>query len=261
MWRKVLAACLIVLTSIATGIVMAQETTPEATESSEASSPSLVGVTWQWEHFASGAEEMDVPTPDYTITFMEDGIFHAQADCNLVNGSYSADNGTISIMPGPSTMAMCPPGSLGNDFTRYLSLVAVYSFTEDGKLLLEIPADSGTLTFSAQPQVTGSVTYRERMALPPDAVVRVQIQDVSIADALTTIIGEQVIVTDGAQVPFPFAVSYPASAIQENRRYSLAARITDGEGKLLFISDTNIPVITGDNPTSDIEIVLVRVGS
>jgi putative lipoprotein len=99
------------------------------------------------------------------------------------------------------------------------------------------------------------------MALPPDAVVRVQIQDVSIADAVATIIGEQVIVTQGAQVPIPFAVSYPVSAIQEKRRYSIAARITDGEGNLLFVSDTHTPVITGGNPISDIEIVLVRAGS
>jgi putative lipoprotein len=159
------------------------------------------------------------------------------------------------------TLVMCPPESLGNDFVRYLSLVAIYSFMEDGRLLLEAPADSGSLAFSAQPQVTGTVTYLERMALPDDAVLRVQIQDVSIADAPTTTIGEQVIVTEGAQVPIEFAVSYPASVIEETNSYSLSARITDGEGNLLFINDTYVPVITEDNPTSDIEIVLVRVGS
>jgi len=232
----------------------------EATETAEPSAPTLVGVTWQWEHFADGERAMEIPTPNYTITFADDGTFVARSDCNTVLGMYTTDEHSISIMPGPMTLVMCPPESLGNDFTHFLSQVVIHSFTDEGKLLLEAMADSGSLLFSAQPQVTGTVTYRERMALPDDAVVRVQLQDVSIADAPTTVIGEQVFSTDGAQVPFPFTVSYPASVIEEGNRYSIAARITDGEGNLLFITDTYVPVITGDNPVSDIELVLVRVG-
>jgi putative lipoprotein len=232
----------------------------EATETAEPAAPALVGVTWQWEHFADGERAMEIPTPNYTITFSDDGTFVARADCNTVLGMYTTDEHSISIMPGPTTLVMCPPESLGDDFTRFLSQVAIHSFTDEGKLLLEAMADSGSLLFSAQPQVTGTVTYRERMALPDDAVVRVELQDVSIADAPTIVLGEQVFVTGGAQVPFAFAVSYPASVIEENSRYSIAARITDGEGNLLFITDTYVPVITGNNPVSDIELVLVRVG-
>lgn len=256
MWR-VLKVSVLVLGIFAAGAVMAQE----ATETAEPEAPALVGATWQWEHFADGEQAMEITAPNYTIIFKEDGTFVARADCNTVLGTYTTDEHSISIIPGPSTRVMCPPESLGNDFTRYLSQVAVYSFTDEGNLLLEAMADSGSLLFSAQPQVTGTVTYLARMALPDDAVVRVELQDVSLADAPTTIIGQQVFVTGGAQVPFPFAVSYPASAIEEGHRYSIAARITDGEGKLLFITDTYVPVITEDNPVSDIELVLVRVGS
>lgn len=234
---------------------MAQEATPDP------SLPTLTGVTWQWQHFADGAQEFDVPEPNYTITFSEDGTFQAKADCNIVLGSYTAEENAITLLPGPTTLVACPEESLGNDFTSYLAEVVIYSFTEDGQLLLELPADSGTLTFAAQPQVTGTLTYLVRMALPPDAVVRIQVQDVSRADAPSVLIGEQVFVTDGAQVPFEFAVSYPESAIQEGMLYSVSARITSADGTLLFISDTLIPVITRDNPTSDIEIILVRVGS
>jgi uncharacterized lipoprotein YbaY len=53
--------------------------------------------------------------------------------------------------------------------------------------------------------VSGTVTYRERMALTPDAFVTVQIQDVSLADAPASTIGEQVIRNPG-QVPIPFEV-------------------------------------------------------
>ena len=45
-----------------------------------------------------------------------------------------------------------------------------------------------------------------------------------------------------------------------NPDYSVSARIEDSTGKPLFISDTNIPVVTRDNPTENVEIVVVPVG-
>lgn len=258
MRRLITGIGLLIVIILAAGGVMAQDETPEATDLPEAG---LTGVTWQWVHFADGQREMRILSPNYTITFADEGTFYSRVDCNSMRGTYSVEEGTISITPGPSTLVACPPGSLDREFVDFLSRAAIYSFTDDGDLLIELPIDSGTLTFSAQPQVTGTLTYRERMALPPDAVVRVQIEDVSIADAPSQQIGEQVFTTDGRQVPFSFSVSYPESAIDERRRYSVSARITDGQGRLLFITDTIVPVITDGNPTSDIELRLVRVGS
>ncbi|MBI1257780.1 MAG: META domain-containing protein [Chloroflexi bacterium] len=256
MWRKLFAGGCLIFALVAVGSVMAQDATSEATENMM---PSLTGVTWQWIHSADPMQEMDVPSGKYTITFGDDGNFHAKADCNSVLGSYTSDTNTITLKPGPSTLMLCPPDSLGDTFTKYLGQVAVYSFTDAGDLLLELPADGGTLTLSAQPQITGTVAYRQKIALPDDAVVRVQIQDVTVADAPSLLIGEQVIDTNGAQVPIPFAVSYSASAVQENHRYSLSARITDGEGNLLFITDTIVSVITGENPANDLQLMLVQV--
>ena len=120
----------------------------------------------------------------------------------------------------------------------------------------------GSLTLSAcgspsKESVTGTVTYLQRIALPPDAVVTVRIEDVSKADALAEVIGEQVIQTKGAQVPIPFSVAYDPDKIIDNHTYSLRVRIEDGTGKLLFINDTSIPVITNGNPTQDIEVIVV----
>jgi putative lipoprotein len=109
--------------------------------------------------------------------------------------------------------------------------------------------------------VTGTVTYRERIALPDDAVVTVRIQDVTRMDAAAQVMGEQVIHTSGSQVPVAYAVPYDPEAIDDGYSYSMSARIEDGAGKLLFISDTVVPVITRDNPTKDVEIVVVSAGS
>lgn len=110
---------------------------------------------------------------------------------------------------------------------------------------------------SSESGVTGTVTYLQRIALPPDAVVTVRIEDVSKADALAEVMGEQVIQTKGAQVPIPFSVPYDPDKIIDNHTYSLRVWIEDGTGKLLFINDTSIPVITNGNPTLDIEVIVV----
>jgi putative lipoprotein len=125
-------------------------------------------------------------------------------------------------------------------------------------LLLGFVALSGCGKSSDNAKVTGTATYLQRIALPPDAVMATRIEDVSKADAPAEVIGEQVIQTEGKQVPIPFEVSYDPNQIQENHSYSLRVRIEDGAGKLLFINDTSVPVITRGNPTSDIEIILIQ---
>lgn len=105
--------------------------------------------------------------------------------------------------------------------------------------------------------VSGVVTYRERIMLHPQSVLRVQVQDVSRVDAPATVLGEQVYKTEGKQVPLPFRIPYDAAAIDPRFTYSVSARILDPAGKLQFISDTITPVITRDNPTSEIVINLV----
>lgn len=62
-----------------------------------------------------------------------------------------------------------------------------------------------TLMPSEKPvAVTGSVAYRERIALPPTAQVEIRLDDVSLADAPSRTIAQQSFTADGRQVPFPF---------------------------------------------------------
>src|SRR3546814_7405789 len=61
---------------------------------------------------------------------------------------------------------------------------------------------------SEQPvSVTGSVTYRERLALPPTAQVEIRIDDVSLADAPSRTVARQSFTADGRQVPFAFRLT------------------------------------------------------
>lgn len=83
--------------------------------------------------------------------------------------------------------------------------------------------------------ITGEVLYRERIALPPHAVLTVQLVDVSLADAPSTVVGQQKIDPAG-QVPIKFSVPFNPAAIQPTLSYALQARITVDD-RLWFIND------------------------
>ncbi len=106
--------------------------------------------------------------------------------------------------------------------------------------------------------VTGTVAYRERMALPPDAEVRVQLSDVSRMDAPAPVIAETTFTAGGRQVPLPFELRYPLEKIESTHTYAVRATIRT-EGSLLFTTDAMHPVITGGNPAT-VDLMLVRAG-
>ncbi|MBC6698214.1 YbaY family lipoprotein [Hymenobacter puniceus] len=106
--------------------------------------------------------------------------------------------------------------------------------------------------------VTGTVTYRERMALPATAVVRVHLLDVSRQDIAATIIDSVTIRPNGDQVPLPFTLTYDPGRIQESNTYIVQARI-QVSGQLLFLSDVAYPVITRGNP-QQAQVLLRRAG-
>lgn len=118
---------------------------------------------------------------------------------------------------------------------------------------------SGCTERQNEAAVTGTVSYLVRMALPPESTVIVKIEDISFADAPSTVVGEQEIKTEGKQVPIPFNVTYDPDKIVDNHSYTISARILDGTGKLMFISDTIVPVITRGNPTENVEVIVVPV--
>lgn len=108
--------------------------------------------------------------------------------------------------------------------------------------------------------VTGTVTYRQRSALPATAVVEVQLQDVSKADAPADVISSQRIETQGKQAPFPYALPYAAAKIEASHRYVVRATIKDGD-QMLFTSTQAYPVITHGAPTNGVEIVVEPVAA
>ncbi|SFC49357.1 YbaY family lipoprotein [Tropicimonas isoalkanivorans] len=106
--------------------------------------------------------------------------------------------------------------------------------------------------------ITGSVTYLQRMMLPPDAVVEIAFEDVSLADAPARTLAVYRIPEPQAP-PYPFAFAYTPSQIDPANRYGLRATVRVGE-KLLMTTDTAYPVLTHDGGT-EVEMLLKMVSS
>ncbi|RZR30987.1 YbaY family lipoprotein [Vibrio vulnificus] len=106
--------------------------------------------------------------------------------------------------------------------------------------------------------ISGTVFYRERIALPEDAAVTLVLEDVSLADAPAKVIAKHKFITNGKQVPLSFDLAYDSKKIIANHRYNVRARI-EVNGRLRFISDTIVPVITVEANTHNVEIMVVGV--
>ncbi|MDV5170715.1 YbaY family lipoprotein [Photobacterium rosenbergii] len=106
--------------------------------------------------------------------------------------------------------------------------------------------------------VTGTLTYKERIALPGNARITVTLADVSKMDVAAEVISSQAFLADGQQVPFEYQLNFSRQEIVANHTYAVSARI-EVDGKLLFITDTANHVLTDPAETIHKELVLVKV--
>ncbi len=109
-------------------------------------------------------------------------------------------------------------------------------------------------------RISGTVTYRERIALPVGSMVEVELRDMSRADAQGTTVGHQRITTEGENVPLSFVLSYDASSIDPSHTYVLFARITV-DGTIRWVTTEQYPVLTYENAMDNVAILLRAVES
>ena len=104
----------------------------------------------------------------------------------------------------------------------------------------------------------GTVAYRERMAMPENAVLTMQLQDVSNSAAPPVMIAEQRFTFAGHQVPLPWELHYDTAKIDPAHTYALSARIAVA-GQVMFLNSTTYKVITHGNPTKvDMSVQMVE---
>jgi putative lipoprotein len=113
-------------------------------------------------------------------------------------------------------------------------------------VLLALPAAALAQNTSS---VTGTANIRQRIALPNNAVVTMQLADVSRAGAPGQVIAEQSFSANGAQAPFPFTLQYDKARITTTGVYIVQGNIKVN-GQLRYTTTVAYRVITQGNPTN-----------
>jgi para-nitrobenzyl esterase len=120
-----------------------------ATPAPPPATQALPGTTWQFVRFQGGDGGVQVPDDKakYTVAFAADGGVNVRFDCNRGRGNWKSDwPGQLLFGPLALTRAMCPPGSLHDQFVKHWFYVRSYVL-KDGRLYLSLMADGGIYEF------------------------------------------------------------------------------------------------------------------
>lgn len=104
--------------------------------------------------------------------------------------------------------------------------------------------------------LTGNVTYRERIALPPDARVIVSLEDVTRANRTGQFVAQQTM-QPKTQVPIAFDLHYLPQSIAQDHRYAISATIIDGREQPLWASEPILVSFTDQDKPITIPVVRV----
>jgi uncharacterized lipoprotein YbaY len=181
-------------------------------------------------------------TPDYAVrVFTENGL----PRMNLFNKA----TGMAELLRASTIIQSFPEATLYSH-SGIMQPTLDVEVTTDGSQTITV----NDTMLEGYDQITGTVAYLPRIALPPNAIVEITLADVSRADAPMEVIASQTLVLGNRQVPVPFELVYDPTQIEERLTYAVRARILV-DGELRFTSTSVIPVITQDNPT-EVEIIV-----
>jgi len=168
--------------------------------------------------------------------------------CNNYKSSFERNRETLNFGFVTSTAKECklPPGILTQESAYFNALEQVSAYQVDGSQLVMTDA-SGEKRLVFHSVIMGDIFGTADLKLPDDGVIYVQLMDDSMGDIEDSQIAEQVI-SSAAEFPIPFSLIYNPKRIIDDHTYTVAARIEDSSGNLLFTSLDTYPVITSGNP-------------
>lgn len=212
---------------------------------------SLFGKRWTLTKIGNQNLSSDKPFIEFN---KDEKRISGDAGCNLFSGGFEMNGASLKFSNIAGTLMACADETANRLERNFLqSLGDVTEFEIEGDTLRLFLKNKPNLIFRAKnpenktASVTGTVSYLPRIALAPNAVIKIQLLDVSKADAKSQTIAEQTINAEGRQVPFDFELKYDPNKINQRNRYALRAQIYEN-GKLRFTSTKSYQVITNGNP-------------
>jgi heat shock protein HslJ len=111
----------------------------------------ILDIQWQWTQLIEtqpASQSVIANSENYVLVLNADGSANIQADCNQVQWTYTVEGDAISFNTlGPSTLAFCGEDSSDQIFLEKLGLASTWR-VEDGRLVLELSENAGTMIFS-----------------------------------------------------------------------------------------------------------------
>lgn len=109
-----------------------------------------------------------------------------------------------------------------------------------------------------QEAIIGTITYRDRSALPRDAVATVELRENFRSDLRPITIARQTI-TGIRSVPIQFSLDYDPTQVDSRRTYVLHASITSG-GREIYSMRSGVPIL-GNRPTTNVQLLVESTSS
>jgi len=165
-------------------------------------------ILWQWTSLieTQPAAQSIVPNPEnYTLTLRSDNTFSAQADCNMLSGSYQADGSFIKFTLGPTTMAECGEESLYNKYMAMLGDAATFSMLGD-QMVLGLQDNAGQMQFA---NVGPAEVIPTPTALACDAGIDPETVSINTGDLYENYLAECVLATDYDETMPPTPIGLP----------------------------------------------------
>jgi uncharacterized lipoprotein YbaY len=115
---------------------------------------------------------------------------------------------------------------------------------------------SATSASAGQGTITGTVLYRERLALPPDSRLEVTLVDVTLAGSPPQTVAR--VVQAAVAPPMPFSLPFDPGRIESGHRYALQARI--GSASAVWFTTPEAYTVDPLSSRYAVEIVVQMVG-
>ena len=237
------ASCLVVIAA----------TAPRLANARAQDSPSFVGRTWISTDSMAAPNTLRIFLPDGTLVMVSCSETYRLASWRRIGAQvieWREDTARIEAevtQPNPNQLRL---------------RLRLQGETKDEQYqLAKVPfvcPDARPSPVAATVSVAGRVFFRERLALPPSAVVRVELRNTSRADAPARTLATQTIPADQGP-PFAFSLTVPKAAIDPSASLSVFAEIRDGR-RLMFTTDTRHRVALDGASNMDVQLRFVASG-
>lgn len=234
-------------------LVVAAATAPTLAHAQAQGSPSFVGRTWISTDSTAAPNTLRIFLPDGTLVMVSCSETYRLASWRSTGAQvieWREDTARIEAevtQPNPNQLR--------------LRLRLRGETKDEHYQLAKVPfvcPDARPSPVAATVSVTGRVFFRERLAPPPSAVVRVELRATSRADAPARTLAMQTIPTNQGP-PFAFSLTVPKAAIDPRASLSVFAEIRDGQ-RLMFTTDTRHSVALDGASNMDVQLRFVASG-